>query len=72
MAEVPADDDREGQQRLRLRISGADRVSQRSQLFTPVLTPAACPALTRGLRRIEQALCSLFLPFYCRVKLVFL
>lgn len=70
-AEVPADDDREGQQRLRLPISGADRVSQRSQLFTPALAPAACPALRRGLRRIEQAICSLFLPLYCRVKLVF-
>lgn len=70
-AEVPADDDREGQQRLRLPISGADRVSQCSQLFTPALAPAACPALKRGLRRIEQAICSLFLPLYCRVKLVF-
>lgn len=59
MAEVPEDDDREGQQRLRLPISGADRLSQ---LLTPVRAPAATrPALKRGLRRIEQALCSLFL-----------
>ena len=37
MAEVPEDDDREGQQRLRLPISGADRLSQ---LLTPVRAPA--------------------------------
>lgn len=67
MAEFPEDDDREGQQRLRLPISGADRVPQ---LLTPVLAAAAAarPALKRGLRRIEQAICSLSLPFYYRVK----
>lgn len=47
MAEVPEDDDREGQQRLRLPISGAGRDSQ---LLTPVLAAAACPALKRGSR----------------------
>ncbi len=71
MAEVPVDDDREGQQRLRLPISGAERVSQRSQQFTPVLTAATCPALKKRLRWIEAVLCSPFLLFYCRLKLVF-
>lgn len=71
MAEVPADDDREGQRRLRLQISGADGVSQ---LFTPVLTPAECPALKReGLRRIEQVLRSLFsFPFTVGLNWCFL
>lgn len=69
MAVVPEDDDREGQQRLRLPISGADRVSEP---LTPVLAPAVCPALKRGLRRIEQALCSLSSPFTAGLNWCFL
>lgn len=65
MAEVPVDDDIKDQQRLRLAISGV------SQLFTPELAPAVSPLLKRGLKWIEQALCSLFLPLYCQVKLLF-
>lgn len=66
MAEVPVDDDIKDQQRLRLAISGV------SQLFTPELAPVVSPLLKRGLKWIEQALCSLFLPLYCQVKLLFL
>lgn len=65
MAEVPVDDDIKDQQRLRLAISGV------SQLFTPELAPVVSPLLKRGLKWIEQALCSLFLPLYCQVKLLF-
>lgn len=60
VSELPLDDDGEGHQRLRLAISGADRVLCAHGAFTPELTPAACPALKRGLKWIERALCSLF------------
>lgn len=67
MAAVPEDDDREGQQRLRLPISGA--VSSLRAAHT-----CACFCRVSCFKeRIEtdrtSALLS-FLPFYCRVKLV--
>lgn len=71
VAEVPEDDDREGQRRLRLpHFWGRQSLRELTAVHTCARS-CRVSCFKRGLRWIEQTLCSLFSPLYCQVKLLF-